>query len=220
MGGRILSQTTEMETAGARLGSVEVMTIERLLGVIALAGAALWGPGAAAQTPTPTPAPAPTQTPAPILTIRLVEARSGKPIRNKLVSIAFYVEDASMPNGRRRVAFPDGQYWTNLAIDNDGMGSIPVPRGAAIVEIGKGLDADGSKITENAIHLDMCQGSPGFTKPDSGYQYARVEEVLRTGSVAFDPDCQPRLKTPATPGQFVVMAWPPSRVELPSAMSW
>ncbi len=182
------------------------MTLERLLrwAIAVLAGAALWAPAGAAQT----------------MTIRLVEAKTGKPIRNKMVSIAFYVEDASMPDGRRRVALSDGPFWTNLAIDKDGLGSIQVPQGATIVEIGKGLDNDGSKITENAIHLDMCQGSPGFTQPDSGFQYARVQDVLRTGSVAHDPDCQPRLKTPATPGEFVVMAWPPSRIALPSGMSW
>jgi hypothetical protein len=198
------------------------MTSNRLLriGIAVLAGAALLVPAAVAQTPAQTSAQTPPQAPAQMLTIRLVEAKSGKPIRNKLVSIAFYVEDASMPDGRRRVAFPDGHFWINLAIDQEGTGSIPIPRGATIVEIGKGLDTDGSKITENAIHLDMCQGSPGFTKPISGFQYGRVEDVLRTGSVAYDPDCQPRLKTPATPGQFVVMAWPPSRLELPSPMSW
>jgi hypothetical protein len=172
-----------------------------LLGVCA---AALLAPAAAAQT----------------MTLRLVEARSGKPIRNKTVSIAFYVEDSSKSNGRRRVAFTDGSFWTNLAVDKDGFGAIAVPAGATIVEVGKGLDNDGSKITENAIHLDMCQGSPGFTKPDSGFQYGRVEEILRVGVVAYDPECQPKLKTPAGPGQFVVMAWPPSRLALPSGMSW
>jgi hypothetical protein len=160
------------------------------------------------------------QTPAQKLTVRLVEAKTGKPIRNKMVSIAFYAVDASMTSGRRRVAFPDGSFWTNLAVDKDGLGAIQIPTGATIVEVGKGLDTDGSKITEDAIHLDMCQGSPGFTKPDSGYQYGRVEEVLRAGSVAYDPDCQPRLKVPAAPGEFVVMAWPPSRLALPSGMSW
>jgi hypothetical protein len=174
--------------------------------------AALCAYAASAQTPA--------QTPARTLTVRLVEAKSGKPIRNKMVSIAFYVEDPSMPGGRRRVALLDGQFWTNLAIDKDGLGSIQVPRGATIVEVGKGLDTDGSKNTENAIHLDMCPDHPDFTQADSGYQYARVEDVLRTGYVAKDPDCQPRLKTPAAPGQFVVMAWPPSRLALPSGMSW
>jgi hypothetical protein len=174
----------------------------------ALAFATLGASAAAAQTATMT------------MTIRLVDARSGKPIRDKMVSVAFYVEDAAMINGRRRVALADGQFWTNLAVDKDGLGAIPIPQGATIVEIGKGLDTDGSKFTENAIHLDMCQGNPGFTKPDSGFQYGRVEEVLRTGSVAFDPDCQPRLKIPAAPGQFVVMAWPASRLALPSGVSW
>jgi hypothetical protein len=194
------------------------MTRNRLLwsGVIPLAGAVLLASAAVAQSPTPNPVQAPAQ----MLTVRLVEAKSGKPIRNKMVSIAFYVEDATMTNGRRRVAFPDGTFWTNVPIDKDGFGAIPIPQGATIVEIGKGLDTDGSKITEDAIHLDMCQGSPGFTRPDSGFQYGRVVDVLRTGSVAYDPDCQPRLKTPAAPGQFVVMAWPPSRLALPGGMGW
>jgi hypothetical protein len=185
-------------------------------GMAALSASALVASGAVAQSPTPNPVQAPAQ----MLTVRLVEAKSGKPIRNKMVSIAFYVEDATMTSGRRRVAFPDGTFWTNVTIDKDGFGAIPIPHGATIVEIGKGLDTDGSKTTEDAIHLDMCQGSPGFTRPDSGFQYGRVEEVLRTGFVAYDPDCQPRLKTPAAPGQFVVMAWPPSRLALPSGMSW
>jgi hypothetical protein len=172
-----------------------------------------------APIPAQTPAQAAAQTPTQSLTIRLVEAKTGKPIRNKTVSVAFYTEDSSMTNGRRRVALPDGSFWTNLEVDKDGLGSIQVPAGATLVEVGKGLDNDGSKVTENAIHLDMCQGSPGFTKPDSGFQYGRVEDVLRTGFVAYDPECQPRLKTPAGPGQFVVMAWPPSRLALPG-MSW
>ncbi len=185
-------------------------------GTAVLAGAALLASAAGAQIPAQTLA----QTPVQVLTIRLVEAKTGKPLRNKLVSIAFYVDDATMTGGRRRVAFPDGSYWTNLAIDEEGFGAIPVPRGATLVEVGKGLDTDGSKITERAIQLSMCEDRPGFTQADSGYQYGRVVDVLRTGYVARDPDCQPRLKTPVAPGQFVVMAWPPSRLALPTGMGW
>ena len=154
------------------------------------------------------------------MTLRLVEARSGKPIRGKTVSVAFYLEDSSMTNGRRRVAFPDGTFWTNLALDKDGLGTIQIPAGATIVEVGKGLNNDGLKATEKAIQVDLCQGSPGFTKPDSGFQYGRVEDVLRTGVLADDPDCLPRLKVPAAPGEFVVMAWPPSRNPLASGITW
>jgi hypothetical protein len=181
-----------------------ILRLATALVLTALSFAALGAPAAAAQT----------------MTIRLVEAKSGKPIHNKTVSVAFYVEDSSMTNARRRVALPDGKFWTNLALDKDGRGGIQVPQGATIIEVGKGLDEDGSKTTEKAIQLDLCQGSPGFTKPDSGFQYGRVEEVLRTGSVANDPDCQPRLKVPAVPGEFVVMAWPPSRLGLPGGMNW
>jgi hypothetical protein len=174
----------------------------------ALVSAGLCAPALAAQTPTQK------------LTIRLVDAKSGKPIHDKTVSVAFYVEDSSMNNGRRRVAYPDGQFWTNLAVDKDGLGAIPVPTGATIVEVGKGLDDDGTKITEKAIQLFLCQGHPDFTKPDSGFQYGRVADVLATGYMAKDPDCQPRLKLPVAPGQFVVMAWPPSRIPLPGGIDW
>ncbi|MGA7340084.1 MAG: hypothetical protein WBE72_10485 [Terracidiphilus sp.] len=170
----------------------------------ALVFAGLVAPFAAAQT----------------MTIRLVDAKTGKPIRDKMVSIAFYVEDPSMINSRRRVAYPDGQFWTNLAVDKEGFGAIQVPKGATIVEVGKGLDNDGTRTTEKAIHLFMCQGKPEFTKPDSGFQYGRVAEVLATGFVARDPDCQPRLKVPAAPGQFVVMAWPPSTIPLSGGIDW
>ena len=195
-------------SAGRRSGDCAGPTLFVRAALMLLAAAALSVAVAQAQTHTQ------------LMTVRLVEARSGKPIRNKTVSIAFYVEDSSMTNGRRRVAFPDGSFWINLDVDKDGLGSIQVPGGATLVEVGKGLDNDGSKTTEKAIQLDMCQGRPGFTKPDAGFQYGRVEEVMRSGSVAFDPDCQPRLKLPAAPGEFVVMAWPPSRLPLPSGMSW
>jgi hypothetical protein len=154
------------------------------------------------------------------LTIRLVEGKSGKPIREKTVSVAFYVEDLSMTNGRRRVALPDGTFWTNLALDKDGLATIEAPAGATIVEVGKGLDNDGLKTTEKAIQLDLCQGSPSFTKADAGFQYGRISEILSTGVVASDPNCQPRLKAPVVPGQFVVMAWPPSRLALPGGVGW
>jgi hypothetical protein len=154
------------------------------------------------------------------LTIRLVEGKSGKPIREKTVAVAFYVDDSSLTNGRRRVALPDGTFWTNLALDKDGLGTIQVPAGATIVEVGKGQDNDGLKATEKAIQLDLCQGSPSFTKADAGFQYGRVNEILSSGLVASDPDCQPRLKAPVVPGQFVVMAWPPSRLALPGGVGW
>jgi hypothetical protein len=189
-----------MRPAGARLG----LRVHFLAGALVLAG--LGAPALGAQSPT--------QNPAPKLTIRLVDAKSGKPIHDKTVSVAFYVEDPSMTNGRRRVAYPDGQFWTNLAVDKEGLGAIDVPKGATIVEVGKGLDDDGTKSTEKAIQLDLCQGHPDFTKADSGFQYGRVADALATGYVAKDPDCQPRLKLPVEPGQFVVMAWPPSRIPL------
>jgi hypothetical protein len=160
------------------------------------------------------------QTAAQKLTIRLVDAKSGKPIHDKTVSVAFYVEDSSMTNGRRRVAYPDGQFWTNLAVDKEGLGAIEVPKGTTIVEVGKGLDTDGARDTEKAIQLFLCQGHPDFTKADSGFQYGRVADVLATGYVAKDPDCQPRLKLPVAPGQFVVMAWPPSRIPLSNGIDW
>jgi hypothetical protein len=168
------------------------------------------------------PAIAAAQTPAPMptMTIRLVDAKTGKPMHDKIVSVAFYVEDGSMTNGRRRVAYPNGQFWTNLPVDKDGLGSIQVPQGATIVEVGKGLDNDGTKITEKGIQLFMCQGAPEFTRADSGFQYGRVGDVLATGLIAKDPDCQPRLKIPVAPGQFVVMAWPPSWNPLAGGIAW
>jgi hypothetical protein len=184
------------------------LSLPVLAAAVALAG--LYSRALAAQTPTQSP----TQNPTPMLTIRLVDAKSGKPIHDKTVSVAFYVEDPSIANGRRRVAYPDGQFWTNLAVDKEGLGAIEVPKGATIVEVGKGLDNDGTKDTEKAIQLFLCQGHPDFTKADSGFQYGRVADALATGYVAKDPDCQPRLKLPVAPGQFVVMAWPPSRIPL------
>jgi hypothetical protein len=179
---------------------------------VALVPAGLGTSALAAQTPP--------QDPPRKLTIRLVDAKSGKPIHDKTVSVAFYVEDPSMANGRRRVAYPDGQFWTNLAVDKEGLGAIDAPKGATIVEVGKGLDDDGTKSTEKAIQLDLCQGHPDFTKADSGFQYGRVAEALATGYVAKDPDCQPRLKLPVEPGQFVVMAWPSSRIPMANGISW
>lgn len=178
--------------------------------MIAAAGAAMFPPFVAAQAPSSSPT----------MTIRLVDARSGKPIRDKIVNVAFYADDPTMTNGRRRVAYPDGQLWTNLTLDKDGLGAIQVPPGATIVEVGKGLDNDGTKDTEKGIDLFMCRCEPEFTKPDAGFQYGRVADVLAFGLVAKDPDCQPRLKVPVTPGQFVVMAWPPSRNPLGHGITW
>lgn len=186
---------------------IHVRTAASALGAV-LFFAGLYAPALAAQPP------------AQMLTIRLVDAKSGKPIHDKTVSVAFYVEDPSMPNGRRRVAYPDGQFWTNLAVDKEGLGAIQVPKGATIVEVGKGLDNDGTRTTEKAIQLFLCQGHPDFTKADSGFQYGRVADALATGYVAKDPDCQPRLKLPVAPGQFVVMAWPPSRIPLSNGIDW
>jgi hypothetical protein len=191
------------EERGERAFAAQAMRLVCAV-VVSLALGVLYAPCAHAQT----------------VTIRLVEAKSGKPIRNKTVSIAFYVEDASMSNGRRRVAFPDGSFWTNLDIDKEGLGAIAVPKGATIVEVGKGLNNDGLKSTEKATDLFLCQDHPDFTRPDAGYEYGRVEEVLRTGYMLKNPDCQPRLKVPAAPGQFVVVAWPPSRNPLGSGITW
>lgn len=196
-------------------------------GVAMLAGAALLASAGAAQNPLRIPAQAPASTgqapatdSARTLIVRLVEARSGKPMRNKLLSIAFYVEDASMTGGRRRIAYPDGQFWTNVTIDKDGVGSIQVPRGATIVEVGRGLDNDGLKSTEKTIELSLCRDNQHFTRADPGYQYGRVEDVLRSGYLANAPDCAPRLKMPVMPGQFVAISWPPSRNPLASGITW
>jgi hypothetical protein len=128
------------------------------------------------------------------LTIRLVNAKTGKPMKNKNVKVEFWWDDPSSPNNDKRT--PINFLGTDVYIDkNSGVGHIEIPQQATFVEV-----SEGSKIGKEPYRVayETCN-AVGKQIP--------LADVLRLGYVP-ENTCSKSIKVKATAGEYVFFGLP------------
>jgi hypothetical protein len=129
------------------------------------------------------------------LTIRLINGKSGKPMRNKNLKVTFWWENPAIQHKDKWSPLGD-QGGTEVNVGKTGEAQIQIPPNATKIEVEEGLKAGKEPYRV-----------PYFDCNDDGFQMLSLDEVLRQGFVHRN-SCSQKLKVVAVPGQIVLFAMP------------
>jgi hypothetical protein len=129
------------------------------------------------------------------ITVRLINGKTGKAMKNKNVKVTFWWEDpASRDKDKRK---PLGNWGgTDVYIGKQGTGHIDIPQKATLVEIGAG-----SKIGKEPFRV------PYFDCTESTLPRIPVADVLARGFIPVN-SCNKNLKIRVAPGEIIYLGDP------------
>jgi hypothetical protein len=154
--------------------------------------------------------------PAQTFTVRLVNAKTGKPMANKDVTVSFWWDDPSKPADRRRVKveMPGGLKASNVSPDNvsldkHGEARVAIPPKATMVQVERALQA--GRVDHKEVRYSVCHWTGDRFVYTNRFgvkaQLVPLDEVVQHGFVP-ETECAAKAPVVAAPGEYVVIAAP------------
>jgi len=146
------------------------------------------------------------------ITIRMVDGNTGKPIKKKTVSVRFWWDDPSRPEGKRRVPLGFGGLPAgfNVYLNENGVGHADVPASATLIQVTKGIkNGDKTQYGKPTAYSFCARKDEKLQTPSEFWTYGKLLvplEVVSSRGYVMPDECTPSLKVQPSPGEFVVLA--------------